>query len=455
MESSFIGALLSQPHLPSPIICLAEASLEAVAQRVCASLNATGGWIVIGIDDEHKATGVSEDYDKALQAEITRGISPLPLVYVQQEEYEGVPVVLVTVMKGSLPPYSYKGRFYTQDGDEVAVPSSDRLSQLLRESYVSRSDWERVNNLYASEEDLDDSLMDKVYNNGLSLGRLTKSEDGLRSLMSELQLLKTLEVTNGAVALFAKSTKGLLPQCRVRIQVMTQGKRADSYDDLYFIEGNIFDVQQQAIEYFKDRLPRVAYFYADKSGRYNDFMYPVDVLDEALSNALIHRDYSDISDEVTVFIYADRLEITNSGELPAKMVSGKSKVLPHGSVLRNPLMAEVFYVSGGMEKTGRGMMLISGTMHDAGRRLPEWISVNGKTTLRIYNTSAEKRLNERIERFLKEHRDLKTFTKGEYLSFFKGDISDRTAKNDLALLVETGRAVKENSGPKTSYKLMN
>ena len=118
-------------------------------------------------------------------------------------------------------------------------------------------------------------------------------------------------------------------------------------------------------------------------------------------------------------------------------------------------MAEVFYVSGGMEKTGRGMMLISGTMHDAGRRLPEWISVNGKTTLRIYNTSAEKRLNERIERFLKEHRDLKTFTKGEYLSFFKGDISDRTAKNDLALLVETGRAVKENSGPKTSYKLMN
>lgn len=454
MESSFIGALLAQPHLPSPVYCLAEASVEAVAQRVCASLNAAGGWIVIGIDDERKATGVPEGYDKALQSEITGGISPLPLVYVQREEYKGVPVVLVTVMKGSLPPYSYKGRFYSQEGDEVVVPSSDRLSQLLRESYASRSDWERVNNLYASEEDLDEVLMDKVYDKGMSLGRLTESADGLRGLLSELQLLKTMDVTNGAVALFAKSTKGLLPQCRMRIQVMTRGKMADSYDDLYFIEGNIFDVQKQAIDYFKERLPRVAYFYADKSGRYNDFVYPIDVLDEAISNALIHRDYSDISDEVTVFIYADRLEITNSGELPAKLVSGKNKVLPHGSVLRNPLMAEVFYVSGEMEKTGRGMMLISGTMKDAGRRLPEWTSANGRTTLRIYNTSGEKQLNERLERFLKEHRDLKTFTKGEYLSFFDGDISDRTAKNDLALLVEMGQVVKENSGPKTSYRLV-
>ena len=53
------------------------------------------------------------------------------------------------------------------------------------------------------------------------------------------------------------------------------------------------------------------------------------------------------------FVFSDRLEITNSGQMPEKMVQGKSTVLPHGSVLRNPLMAEVFYVSGEMEKTGR------------------------------------------------------------------------------------------------------
>lgn len=228
---------------------------------------------------------------------------------------------------------------------------------------------------------------------------------------------------------------------------------ADSYDDLYFIEGNIFDMQKQTIDYFKERLPRVAYFYADKSGRYNDFVYPIDVLDETISNALIHRDYSDISDEVTVFIYADRLEITNSGELPAKMVSGKSKVLPHGSVLRNPLMAEVFYVSGEMEKTGRGMMLISGTMRDAGRRLPVWTSANGRTTLRIYNTSDAVEPNERIRYFLSRRQRGSVFTKADYVAAFDAAPSKGTAQNDLVLMLKLGLTEKLGDGPSTKYKV--
>ena len=33
-----------------------------------------------------------------------------------------------------------------------------------------------------------------------------------------------------------------------------RGKTTDQYDDMYFIEGNIFNVQKEAISYFKDRL---------------------------------------------------------------------------------------------------------------------------------------------------------------------------------------------------------
>lgn len=455
MEFSFIEALLSQPHLPAPMFFIPDSSAETVSMRVCAYLNATGGWIVVGVDKERAvAVGVAKGFDKTLQEEITRNISPLPLVYVQKEEYKGTFVVLVTVMKGSIPPYTYKGRYYTLDGIDVCIASTDKLSKLLRESYSSFSEWERINNLYANEEDLDADLMDKVYKKGLSLGRLSESKDGLRGLMSDLQLLKTMEVTNGAVALFAKHITNLLPQCRMRIQVMKKGKMSEQFEDQHFLYGNIFDVQKDAIDYFKKYLPRVAYFYEDKTDRYSDFVYPIDVLDEAISNALIHRDYSDISDEVTVFIYANKIEIINSGEMPIKMLSGKNKVLPHGSVLRNPLMAELFYVSGEMEKTGRGMFLISNTMREAGRKLPEWVSMNGKTTLTIYNTRDEKKLNERLKSFLREKKNKESFTKSEYLLFFMNSISDRTAKNDLALLVEIGKAVKEGAGPKTSYRLL-
>ena len=199
-------------------------------------------------------------------------------------------------------------------------------------------------------------------------------------------------------------------------------------------------------------MPRVAYFFSDKTERYNGFEYPIEVLDEAISNALIHRDYTDISDEVTVFIYADKLEITNSGALPEKMVSGKSRVLPHGSVLRNPLMAEVFYVAGAMEKIGRGMLLISNTMRKSGRRLPEWTSANGKTTLRIYNTKEDLSVNDRIKSFLAGKKKGDIFTRADYTEAFDPKPSKGTAQNDLLLMVKAGLTEKIGDGPSTKYK---
>ena len=49
------------------------------------------------------------------------------------------------------------------------------------------------------------------------------------------------------------------------IQLMARGKDADSYEELFFIEGNVFDVQKKAIDYFKERLPKVAYFFAERT----------------------------------------------------------------------------------------------------------------------------------------------------------------------------------------------
>ena len=165
-------------------------------------------------------------------------------------------------------------------------------------------------------------------------------------------------------------------------------------------------------------------------------------------------DYTDIADEVTIFIFADRLDISNSGALPEKLVSGKSKVLPHGSVLRNPLMAEVFYVAGEMEKTGRGMLLISNMMQKAGRKLPKWTSINGKTTLRIFNKKEKLVVNDRIKMFLSAKKKGEVFTKADYMGFFEKNVSRITALNDLQLMLQLGLCEKLGQGPSTRYKLI-
>lgn len=455
MDRSFVEMLLSQKHLPSPVKCVSQPDTVQIAKLICALLNSQGGWIIVGVDDKYNCVGIDNmEIEKEVQNEITNNIFPLPLVYVQKEFYKGKTVLLITIIRGSLPPYSYKNNYYINNGDAVVVPSSDEISNLMRDSFSIKSGWESIPNLYADKDSLNNHLMDKIYTQGLSSGRLTESKNGLLSILSELQLLDSYEVKNGSVALFAENIKHYLPQCRVRIQLMSKGKTANKFDDSVTLEGNIFRLLDETITYFRERLPKQSFFLEGKTTRMDDYIYPLEVLDEAVSNALIHRDYSDSLDEITIFIYPDNIEITNPGRLPEKLVKGKNEVLPHGSILRNPLMAEMFYIAGEMEKTGRGMTLISSRMRELGKKLPEWTCSNNRTTLRIFSKPGKVTLNERIEYFLGLHSKEDVFSKAEYIEFFKNKPSKITAQNDIQSMLSFGICERIGNGPSTKYRII-
>lgn len=454
MDKSFVEMLLSQKHLPSPVECVSTPNTEKIAKSICALLNAQGGWVIIGVDDKYNCVGIEDwEIEKEIQNEITNNIFPMPLVYVQRESYKSKIVILITVIKGSLPPYSYKNKYYINKGNVVAPPSSDELSRLMRDSFSVKSGWESIANLYADKDSLSEDLMNKIYQQGISSGRLAENNNGLYSILSELQLLNSYEIKNGAVALFAENIKHYLPQCRVRIQLMSKGKTADQFDDSVTLEGNIFMLLNETIAYFRERLPKQSFFLEGKTTRVDDYIYPLDVLDEAVSNALIHRDYSDSLDEVTIFIFADKIEITNPGRLPEKLVKSKNEILPHGSILRNPLMAEMFYIAGQMEKTGRGMTLISNRMRELGKKLPEWTSSNNRTTLTIFSKSGKLPLNERIKHFLGSHSEGDIFSKAEYIEFFEKQPSKITAQNDILSMLGYGICEKIGNGPSTKYRI--
>ena len=208
MDRSFVEMLLSQKHLPSPVKCVSQPDTVQIAKSICALLNSQGGWIIVGVDDKYNCVGIDiMEIEKEVQNEITNNIFPLPLVYVQKEFYKGKTVLLITIIRGSLPPYSYKNNYYINNGDAVVVPSSDEISNLMRDSFSIKSGWESIPNLYADKDSLNNYLMDKIYTQGLSSGRLTESKNGLLSILSELQLLDSYEVKNGSVALFAENIK--------------------------------------------------------------------------------------------------------------------------------------------------------------------------------------------------------------------------------------------------------
>jgi ATP-dependent DNA helicase RecG len=75
-------------------------------------------------------------------------------------------------------------------------------------------------------------------------------------------------------------------------------------------------------------------------------------LREAVTNAIMHRDYFESGANVFVEIYDDRIEISNPGGLP----KGLSKEeLGTRSVRRNPLIADLLHRIALIEKAGTGI----------------------------------------------------------------------------------------------------
>ena len=74
---------------------------------------------------------------------------------------------------------------------------------------------------------------------------------------------------------------------------------------------------------------------------------------EALANALVHRMW-DISAAVQIAMYKDRIQITSPGGLPED-ISEEEYLHSQVSVLRNPILAEVFLKLNYIEKFGTGI----------------------------------------------------------------------------------------------------
>jgi ATP-dependent DNA helicase RecG len=78
---------------------------------------------------------------------------------------------------------------------------------------------------------------------------------------------------------------------------------------------------------------------------------------EALANAICHRDYTIPGAAVEVAMYDDHLEVVNPGELHFGLTPEKL-VQPHESQPWNPIIANVFYRAGIIERWDEGTLNI-------------------------------------------------------------------------------------------------
>jgi ATP-dependent DNA helicase RecG len=151
------------------------------------------------------------------------------------------------------------------------------------------------------------------------------------------------------VLFFAKDVRHFFPQAYITC-LLTKGiDKVDILDRKDFAEGLVSDIEESLR--FIERNTRTGYR-IEKLRREDVPEYPMRALREAITNAVMHRDYFEAGANVFVEIYDNRIEISNPGGLPRGL---SREELGTRSVRRNPLIADLLHRIALIEKAGTGI----------------------------------------------------------------------------------------------------
>jgi hypothetical protein len=118
-----------------------------------------------------------------------------------------------------------------------------------------------------------------------------------------------------------------------------------------------------------------------REGRTEQCEIPFVALEEALANALVHREYANRPESVQVEVFDSRIEIRSPGQLPPPMTLELLGV-EDSCHPRNPLIARIFYLCGHVEKVGSGIKRMQRAMEEGGLLPPEF-ELSDAQTLKV------------------------------------------------------------------------
>ena len=165
---------------------------------------------------------------------------------------------------------------------------------------------------------------------------------------------------------FAKNVRHFFPEAYITCLLGKGADKVHILDRRDFDGGIVADIEDALS--FIERNTRTAYR-IESLRRENIPEYPMKALREAITNAVMHRDWFFEGANVFVEIYANRVEVISPGTLPSGL---KMAELGRESIRRNPLIADLLHRIEFIEKAGTGIRRIRDEAREQGCPEPEF-----------------------------------------------------------------------------------
>ena len=178
-------------------------------------------------------------------------------------------------------------------------------------------------------------------------------EETPENVLTHLRLLRNGVPCNGALLLFANDPQYFFPTAVVKCAWFLGNETIKPIEDYKTFDGGIAEQINQATSWVMSKL---SLRYGQRNVAVQtetEFEIPRSVIYETIVNAVVHRDYNSTG-SVQVTVTRNRIIVRNPGTLPVELTKA-DLMKEHGSYPHNPLVAEVMFQAGYIEKYGTGI----------------------------------------------------------------------------------------------------
>ncbi len=443
----------------------AKAVARDIAEGLSAFANADGGTFILGIEDDGQVTGTQypPDKEQILRESPKKYIRPQLKPKIEIVDYEGKKI---WVFQQDWVPTVHQlsdGRYLYRIGDTNVPFPADQIEAIKLAKRQAAFEMRIVPT--ATMNDLDEELIQKTAK------RLGITET-IENFLSRYHLLEwengTPKIPLVALLLFGKSPLRWHPRCGIDFI------RYEGTDRRYGREINIVKrvrIEVPLIKIIEEGYQTISPHVRERHVLHDLFFqerleYPTFAWQEAIVNAVAHRDYSLTGTSIEVWMFDDRLEVRSPGLPPAPVTIEKLRKRERVHASRNPLIVRLFTDLGYMRETGEGIPRMFEEMERSGLHPPD-ISIEADSifyiSLRNQPVYSEKELE-----WLDRYRDMKlkpeqkrallfghshgdSLTSRQYQSLCEVDIYQ--ASRDLKDLVKKGALALPQKGGRV-YKIL-
>ncbi|MCP3961689.1 MAG: hypothetical protein GY719_27935 [bacterium] len=377
-----------------------------VAKDLCCFANSEGGVLVFGVRDDGERIGVDQDRMDDLQQLLVNvaqnNVEP-PLGHLLLFDRVWLPdrngvrrlCLKLEIKKALYNVHAPCGRRpYWRIADQCHEMTLEQQARAF-ERRGQMSPFEERPVFNASPEVLEEATFAKYY--AQRYGHpLSEAHVARQQLLRNLRI--TAQDESGAehptvlgLLLFAEEPDRFLPGAYVDIAVYDAPEPdADRQVDAKTFRGTLIEQIVRTVDYLGSSpwVPTAAR--KDGHGRRDLPSYSLRALQEAVVNALVHRDYSIAGSQVRVFLFPDRIVVASPGRLP-NTLTPEDLYAGCQPVRRNQMLAGFLrdYTSpltqrAYMEARGEGFLTLLRECREIGARRPELTTVGDSLRLEIF-----------------------------------------------------------------------